>query len=72
MLWDVHATIGSTGRVSRAVVGGRAAGLQAQLVVLSCSDEKQWDGSGLGGLEPGCVAQQAWDGGDSLCFPGAF
>lgn len=37
--------------------------LQAQLVILSSSDEKHWDGSGLRWLKSGCVAQQAWDGG---------
>lgn len=37
--------------------------LQTQLVILSCSDEKHWDGSGLRWLKSGCVAQQAWDGG---------
>lgn len=70
MLWEVHAAVGSTGRFSRVVAGGRAVGLQARLVVLSCSDEKQWDGDVLGCLAV-LTAGVGWRG-VSVHLPRAF
>lgn len=66
MLWGVHAATGGTGRFSRVVAGG-----QAQLVVLSCSNEEEWDG-GRAGWSPAMVHSRHRMGALSVGLSGAF